>query len=339
VDVVVDVHGQLEALDDLIDVLGYTSDGSHPEGRRLVFVGDLVDRGPDSVGVIERVKRMVDAGNAQCVLGNHELSLLRNVPKVDNGWYFNQEGLSAKGQRVATEEERKEIREFLAELPLALERDDLRVVHACWDPDAIERLKNETTDASDAAGEYDRYREMTGAKLKSSGLLNRFESEKAEFGELIEYGHNNPDEHWPEAKLLPGHAAVNEARQMGNPVAVLTSGQERAATEVYAAGGKYRFVNRVAWWDEYVDDQAVIVGHYWRLYDFGISDRPRAAGVDVFKGTKPDQWLGARKNVYCVDFSIGGSGRRFGKDTCRLAAMRWPEKTVIFDNSEELRTN
>ena len=54
VDIVGDVHGELGALDALLDRLGYVR-GRHPEGRRLVFVGDLIDRGPDSAGVLERV--------------------------------------------------------------------------------------------------------------------------------------------------------------------------------------------------------------------------------------------------------------------------------------------
>ena len=63
-DVVGDVHGELEALQNLVGHLGYAEDGTHPEGRFLVFVGDLVDRGPDSPGVVAWVQRMVQEGNA-----------------------------------------------------------------------------------------------------------------------------------------------------------------------------------------------------------------------------------------------------------------------------------
>lgn len=336
VDVVGDVHGQAGALEDLLETLGYDGDGAHPDGRRLVFVGDLVDRGPDSVAVAERVRTLVEAGNAQCVLGNHELSIVREARKVDNGWYFGDAG---DGQRQATAAESSRIREFFSELPLALERDDLRVVHACWQPEAIERLRAETDEQSDLDAEYRRFRDATNARLESAGLLATFREEEALYDARVRFEHNDPDEHWPDAKLLPGYAAVNEARQMGNPIAVLTSGEERAATETYPAGGKFRFVNRVAWWNEYEDDQAVIIGHYWRLYDFAIVDRPRAAGVDVFKDTGPDQWLGARKKVFCVDFSVGGRGRRYAEDVCRLAAVRWPEATVMFDNGEVLETD
>ncbi len=61
-DIVGDVHGEIDALDALLAELGYADDGQHPEGRRLVFLGDLVDRGPDSPAVLERVSRMVAAG-------------------------------------------------------------------------------------------------------------------------------------------------------------------------------------------------------------------------------------------------------------------------------------
>ncbi|TFG86728.1 MAG: hypothetical protein E4H19_04725, partial [Chromatiales bacterium] len=49
-DIVGDVHGELDALHDLLARLGYDKDGSHPDHRHLVFVGDLGDRGPDSPG-------------------------------------------------------------------------------------------------------------------------------------------------------------------------------------------------------------------------------------------------------------------------------------------------
>jgi len=335
VDVVGDVHGQVDALEDLLGQLGYDGDGNHPEGRRLAFVGDLVDRGPDSVAVTERVMKMVDADNAQCVLGNHELSIVRDDRKVDNGWFF---GEANEGQRQATDEERENIRAFFSELPLILERDDLRVVHACWHTESIERLSAETSDQSNIVAEYQRFRDATNRRLASNGLLSKFEDEHARYDALVKYERNDPDQHWPDAKLLLGYAAVNEARQMDNPIAVLTSGEERAAKKTYPAGGKFRFVDRVAWWNEYQGEQAVIIGHYWRLYDFGTIERPRAAGIDVFNGTGPDQWLGPYKNVYCVDFSVGGRGSH-SSEVCRLAAVRWPEATVMFDDGEVLETD
>ncbi len=68
--------------------LGYDQHGHHPEQRKLIFVGDLCDRGQDSVAVIKRVKQLVDEGYAQCVMGNHELNLLTDTLREGNGWFF-----------------------------------------------------------------------------------------------------------------------------------------------------------------------------------------------------------------------------------------------------------
>ncbi|TKK87012.1 polynucleotide kinase-phosphatase [Herbidospora galbida] len=75
-DIVGDVHGCASELETLLSALGYV-DGVHPDGRTAVFVGDLVDRGPDSPGVLRRVMGMVERGTALCVSGNHEQKLVR----------------------------------------------------------------------------------------------------------------------------------------------------------------------------------------------------------------------------------------------------------------------
>ena len=68
-DIIGDVHGFIEPLEQLLANLGYSGNKPHPDGRQLVFCGDLVDRGPDSPAVVERVMGLVAAGHAQCVLG------------------------------------------------------------------------------------------------------------------------------------------------------------------------------------------------------------------------------------------------------------------------------
>ncbi len=133
VDVVGDVHGEIEALNDLLAHLGYETDGRHPEGRRLVFVGDLIDRGPDSPGVLRKVRRMVEDGRALTVLGNHELNLLRGLNKgFDNAWFFKGLTPSQQGEMI----------ELMTGLPIALERPDLRVAHANWHDDSVDIARN-----------------------------------------------------------------------------------------------------------------------------------------------------------------------------------------------------
>ena len=77
-DIIGDIHGESDALVSLLRKLGYDDRGRHAEHRRLVFVGDLIDRGPDSPGVLRLVKRLVEAGTAQCVTGNHEINAMRD---------------------------------------------------------------------------------------------------------------------------------------------------------------------------------------------------------------------------------------------------------------------
>jgi len=79
-DIIGDIHGCYDELVALLGKLGYVSlDGSwmHPSGRRPIFLGDLVDRGPDSPGVLRLVMDMVKSGGAWCVPGNHDVKLLK----------------------------------------------------------------------------------------------------------------------------------------------------------------------------------------------------------------------------------------------------------------------
>lgn len=79
-DVIGDIHGCRSELESLLSQLGYDPGARrHPEGRKVVFLGDLVDRGPDIPGVLRIVMRMVEAGAALCVPGNHEMKLLRKL--------------------------------------------------------------------------------------------------------------------------------------------------------------------------------------------------------------------------------------------------------------------
>jgi hypothetical protein len=230
VDIVGDIHGELEALEQLLAVLGYRGRGEHHAGRRLLFIGDLCDRGADSPAVIRRVREMVEAGTAQCLLGNHEISLLRGTRKEANGWFFERDhdreaGLFETSAPAASDSERESFLSFLRTLPLVLERDDLRLVHACWSDDRIAEVRAAAGDAS----AVELYRECS-ARIES-------------------------------------HAALAErdlACQMSNPVRVLTSGVEQRAREPFFLAGKWRMVERAAWWESYDSTVPVFFGHYWR---------------------------------------------------------------------------
>ena len=124
---------------------------------------------------------------------------------------------------------------------------------------------------------------------------------------------------------------------------MLTSGLEQLIEpgSHFFVGGRWRFVARAPWWEAYDEDAAVVVGHYWRR-----REAPVPGKVDVFRAESPWHWAGPRGTVFCVDYSVG---RRFIQRAFRgtgpegfaggLAALRWPERHVVFDDREgEIRT-
>lgn len=130
-DLVGDVHGCDDELVALLGTLGHPLDPrrSHPHGRRLVFVGDLVDRGPATPAVLRRVMTLVAAGRALCVAGNHDVRLaeaLRGIA-VEPG-----HGLEESLAQLAAEPEsfRTEAAAFIESLPGHLVLDDGRLVVA-----------------------------------------------------------------------------------------------------------------------------------------------------------------------------------------------------------------
>ncbi len=336
-DIVGDVHGELDALHDLLARLGYGHDGTHPDRRHLVFVGDLGDRGPDSPGVIRQVVSMVQSGRAQCVLGNHELSLLRGARKPGNGWFFATDHDQAKGEfpgcQPATAAERESFVGFFGSLPLALERPDLRIVHAAWHPESLAILDRELVCHS-VLGVYAQHKAAADEWAKQSNIGAEADKEYRKWSRHLA-------DVQAEVPLLKAVGRNDEYFQMCNPVRVLTSGVEQLADQTFYASGKWRMVNRVAWWEHYDDDVPVLFGHYWRWA------RPDGANLysrgerNLFADVAPDQWLGPRHSAFCVDYSVGvryrerplaaGAGWRG-----RLGAVRWPERELVFDDGERL---
>jgi hypothetical protein len=328
IDVVGDIHGEILALDALLTALGYDQSGEHRNGRRLVFVGDLVDRGPDSPAVVDRVMSLVDRGLAQCVLGNHELNVLRWESKAGNAWLIDtdraeqQPGGEFAHSRVAPKDFEEPFLNFLSSLPLALKRSDLRVAHAAWVDGEISALAETSRSALDVYKEYD---QATTEQLAMEGVTDRAQEE------VRRCKHALHDRH-AKVELLVAVGERDERIQMGNPVRVVTSGVERLASKPFWASGQWRMCDRVKWWDEYRDDTAVVVGHYWRrLRPIPGSDHA-ASKPELFDDVQPLAWLGPRENVFCVDYSVGARYEERKKGVThfetRLAALRWPEREV-----------
>lgn len=329
VDIVGDIHGEIGALEKLLARLGYRGDGVHPDGRRLVFVGDLVDRGEDSPAVVRRVDGLMAAGLAQCVLGNHELNLLLESRKEGNGWFFPPEADHdhARGHFLcvprADAAEREWLLAWFAKLPLALERADLRVVHACWHPPAIAVLRGERRGVREL---YEAWVEQLDAQFHAEGLQQRAEQETRQWQAPL----NDPQ---AEVPLLPATAAMNTRRQSGHPVRALTSGLERATSQPFWGAGKWRMNERVAWWNDYDDVVPVVFGHYWRWPGDEAEATARSRGPNLFAGSAAFDWLGKRGTAMCVDYCAGLRWRERAAGVERhlgvAAALRWPERQVV----------
>lgn len=331
-DIIGDVHGEPDVLRELMEHLGYDRDGHHPAGRTLVFLGDLIDRGPDSPAVVELVRALVERGRAQCILGNHELNALRHGLRDGLAWAFDQGHAATEHARCTPAPADHSYQTFFESLPLALERVDLRVVHAAWVPNAIEALRT----ARGSAFEQFRHHEAQAvADLdRSGGLGGLARAEKDQHREALRDGTTRPPP-------LPNLAQYEALRQARNPVRVLTSGPECVATRPFFANKQWRLCDREPWWNGYADDVPVIVGHYWRIgdHDGEPDDESVSTGrAYLFAGHPPHAWMGASRNVFCVDFSIGGRHTERARGTTpfrtRLAAVRWPERELVFDDGE-----
>lgn len=137
-DVIGDVHGCYDELRDLLETLGYELSGGaseprarHPQGRRAVFLGDLVDRGPRSPDVLRLAMAMVKDGAALCVPGNHDVKLLKKLRgrevKVNHGLERTLEQLESESDAF-----KAQVAEFIDGLVSHYILDDgnLAVAHA-----------------------------------------------------------------------------------------------------------------------------------------------------------------------------------------------------------------
>ncbi|MDP1526996.1 MAG: metallophosphoesterase [Rhodocyclaceae bacterium] len=156
-DIIGDIHGHADQLEGLLKVLGYRPRGrtyKAPNGHKAVFVGDLIDRGPAQIRVLDIVRSMIDGGDAVAVMGNHEFNAIGFITRSDNGDYL----------RPHTRKNLEQHAEFLAQvgeespchlewvawfkiLPLAIDLNGIRVAHAWWCDDSVKEISDSYWDA------------------------------------------------------------------------------------------------------------------------------------------------------------------------------------------------
>ncbi|SDD73643.1 polynucleotide 3'-phosphatase /polynucleotide 5'-hydroxyl-kinase /polynucleotide 2',3'-cyclic phosphate phosphodiesterase [Sanguibacter gelidistatuariae] len=208
-DVIGDVHGCRSELESLLVTLGYTLvhddagrpvDAVPPEGRRAVFLGDLVDRGPDSPGVLRLVMGIVAAGHALAVPGNHENKLVR---ALDGRKVQVSHGLAETLAQLAEEPEefRRDVRAFCDGLVAHLVLDEGRLVVA-------------------HAGLKEAYHGRASGRVRSFALYGETTGETDEFGLPVRYPW--AEDYRGRATVLYGHTPTPVAHWVNNTMCLDT---------------------------------------------------------------------------------------------------------------------
>lgn len=174
---------------------------------------------------------------------------------------------------------------------------------------------------------YHFFNEEIQQKLCLTGIMQRAEQEQQDFAEQL----TNPNAQVP---LLKNLARYEVVKQMQHPIKVLTSGLEVQAKNPFYNHGKWRMTRRIPWWEHYQAETPVIIGHYWR----GLSHIP-ASGV--FMDIPPMAWLGQKKNIFCIDYSVGKrylDRKNQQPFSSYLMALRWPERTLMREDGQSYPT-
>lgn len=286
-DIIPDIHGQADLLTKLLSSLGYLPSGGafrHPEaGRRALFLGDFIDRGPRQAETLDIVQRMTGEGCALAIMGNHELNALQyHATDPDTGAPLRPRSAMNARQHAAFLAEfplgaatTRDALAWMAQLPLFLEIDGLRAVHACWHGSAIDHIRR---------------------SLAGQGLVE----------DLLVRSRRDGD---------PLRDAIDKA--LKGPETRLPQGEEMIDDE-----GRKRAETRIAWWTRGADAWGDVVASWPPAHPIpqspltaeaqaAIRDAAYPAGAaPVFFGhywLEGTPWLQAA-NALCLDYSAGAGG-------------------------------
>jgi len=295
-DVIGDIHGQADKLEALLQKLGYVRKSLGwvpPHDRQAIFLGDLIDRGPEQVKVVNIVRSMIDAGHARSVMGNHEFNAIgysterRGAP----GEFLREHSEKNKSQHVEFLEQvvegsalHRELIEWFKSLPPLLDLGGIRVVHAWWHEPYLELVTAEVPSGRPMGDDF-----LHAAYVRGSAQWQAMEGLTKGL----------------EVRLPPGHSFMDH------------SGVERHDV-------------RTRWWHHdprsYRDVAIVGPEQTHRLPDHPLPADYAGAPVDgppVFIG---HYWMSGRPElqspkVACVDYSAAKDGP--------LVAYRWDGEVAL----------
>ena len=305
-DIIGDIHGYADKLHDLLEKMGYRkTDGVFGHSsRKVIFVGDFIDRGPQQKDVLNTAMSMVNNHKALAVMGNHELNALayhtldpntsKDEPERHLRWrtkkstkqhqaFINAYGTDPKNPELS------QVLDFFYSLPLWLELDGLRIVHACWHAESITYLASLLNENNTLTKE-----------LLVAGIPPG--SPEHDAIELILKG--------PETRLPDGgHHTDKDGTQRSRvrlawwmPPSTSWSAVTRPPNIITGPYGDTR-VPAETGLGYSLESPPVLFGHYW------LSGQPAPLGP----------------NVACLDYSVAKGEK--------LCAYRWSGESVLSENN------
>lgn len=282
-DIIGDIHGHSNDLKKLLAALGYTNKKGyyqHPE-RKVLFVGDYIDRGINIIEVLDIVKKMVDNNEAIALMGNHEYNAICYNTLDTNGNYLREHSPKNFNQHAVTMAAFMQVPnmykmyiEWFKTLPLFYENKNLRAVHACWDNEQINYLSN---------------------RLENNCINNSLLEEATTEGTQL-YTAVETTLKGKEAKLPKGITFIDKDRVLRTEFR--TKWWEDPSSMTYNSisvhpinelpNTPFEFEDKTFYLEI---EKPVFFGHYWMKHEVG---------------SKPNI---LRENVCCVDFSVAkGNG-------------------------------
>ena len=281
-DLIGDIHGCADTLEALLQALDYTErHGVYEHAhRQVIFLGDFVDRGPKQRETLNVVRAMIEQRTALSVMGNHEFNAVSFATPCEDGDGF----LRARNKKHTHQHQAfldeyagdpdgwRDVVEWFRTLPLWITVDGLRVVHAVWCPDTVDRLA----------------KEHEACALSHDGFLRASNEEGTWQFDAIELLLKGQ-----EVELPPG---VDYFDKDGNRRSAMRTRwwDDTAATyrEAYLGPPEHRDAVPTDPLPDKLplaygrDEPPVFVGHYWQ------TGRPEPLAA----------------NVACLDYSVGKSG-------------------------------
>lgn len=290
-DLIGDIHGHCATLQKLLTKLGYTVQQGvwKHASRKVIFVGDYIDRGPQIKETLQLVKGMVDAGEAIALMGNHEYNAVAYATSDGRGGFLRSHTATHNLQHKATQDQFahhpqdwQAYLQWFQTLPLYLDQGNLRAVHACWDEDHILWLKeNNYSVLTDELLHKAHERHSRAKKVIEETLKGKELNIPAEFVWYDKDGHARTANR---IKWWVQHSGARYGELLFSCPPEMTDEPvpENLSVNIYPA-----------------DAPPVFIGHYW---------------LDALEPALQSS------NVVCLDYSVAKDGY--------LAAYRWDGEAV-----------